>query len=61
MVRLDMDFGKVSGRCRSRGVLQMRSSGNSHQDWEKSDKGRGLHIGDTGSWSVEFELSMRLI
>jgi len=37
VVRLDMDLGKVIGRCRSRGVLQMRSSRDSHQDWKKSD------------------------
>jgi len=61
VVGLDMNLGQVVGRRRSRGVFQMRSSRDSHQDWEKSDKGRGLHIGDTGSWSVEFELSMRLI
>lgn len=61
MVGLDMDLDKVTGRCRSRGVFQIGSSRDSHQDWEKSDQGRQLHVGDTGSWSVEFELSLRLI
>lgn len=56
-----MDLDKVTGRCRSRGVFQIGSSRDSHQDWEKSDQGRQLHVGDTGSWSVEFELSLRLI
>jgi hypothetical protein len=30
VVRVEMDFSKVIGRCRSRGVFQVRSSRNSH-------------------------------
>jgi hypothetical protein len=37
MVRVEINFSKVIGRSRSRGVFQVRSGRNSHQDWEKSE------------------------
>jgi len=37
VVRVEMNFSKVIVRSRSRGVFQVRSSRDSHQDWEKSE------------------------
>jgi hypothetical protein len=38
VVGLGMHLYEMPGRCRSRGVLQMRSSrDSSRQDWEKSE------------------------
>jgi len=37
VMRVEMNLSKVVGRCRSRGVFQVRSSRDGHQDWEKSE------------------------